>query len=237
MNYKRHYNLLIEKAKQRTTDLYTERHHIVPRCLGGTDDKDNLVALTPEEHYVAHQLLVKMHPENKSLVYAAIMMIPASSSHTYRSNKMYGWLRRKYRSVCKQRVGDKNGSFGRRWYHDPNTHQNGKFSEDEIPKGWVLGRVPKYQDRFCKRCSVKVDTAPSNLAKKVYCHDCKKQERKERAKSAEKYDYDLIKKIYQEHKLGKVGYYTLAQKYDINKWSIYDYIGRYKKDLEKEFGV
>ena len=27
--------------------------------MGGTDDEENLVELTPEEHYVAHQLLVK----------------------------------------------------------------------------------------------------------------------------------------------------------------------------------
>jgi len=201
MDYERHYNLLIEKAQQRTTDLYTERHHIVPRCLGGIDDKNNLVALTPEEHYVAHQLLVKMYPENKSLVHAAIMMIPKSDSHSHRSNKMYGWLRRKYQVICKQRVGTKNGSYGRRWYHDPNTHQNGKFREDEIPQGWVLGRVPtkrdkngvRYRDRFCKSCKVKVDTAPTHLAKEIYCDTCKKEERKQRGKSVEKYDYELIK--------------------------------------------
>ena len=236
MDYQRHYDLLIEKAKQRTTDLYTERHHIVPQCLGGTDDQLNLVALTPEEHYVAHQLLVKMYPENRSLVHAAIMMIPANGLQN-RNNKMYGWLRRKYQSVCKQRVGDKNGSYGRRWYHDPATLANGKFREDEIPEGWKLGRVPKTCDRFCKTCKIKVDTAPSHLTKEIYCSSCKKAERKERAKRGEKYDYEVIKKIYQEHKIGKMGYYTLAQKYGINKWSIYDYIGRYKEDLQKEFGV
>jgi len=237
MDYQRHYDLLIEKAKQRTTDLYTERHHIVPRCLGGTDDRDNLVALTPEEHYVAHQLLVKMHPDNNSLVHAAIMMIPKSCSHKQRSNKMYGWLKRKYQAVCKQRTGAKNGSHGRRWYHNPITHDNGKFREDEIPEGWELGRVPKTRDRFCRSCGIKADTAPAHLTKEVFCQSCKTKERKERAKRDEKYDYELIKKIYQEHKIGKVGYYTLAQKYGINKWSIYDYIGRYREDLQKEFGV
>jgi ribosomal protein S25 len=178
-----------------------------------------------------------MHPENKSLVHAAIMMIPASSSHTYRSNKMYGWLRRKYQAVCKQRVGDKNGSYGRRWYHDPNTHQNGKFRENEIPQGWVAGRVPKMRDRYCKKCEKKVDTASIRLTLEVYCEECRKEERKERGKKAQIHDYELIKKIYQEHKIDKIGYYTLAQKYGINKWSIYDYIGRYKEDLQKEFGV
>ena len=70
MDYTKHYNLLIERAKNRLLECYTERHHIVPRCMGGSDDLDNLVDLTPEEHYVAHQLLVKMHPGEHKLVYA-----------------------------------------------------------------------------------------------------------------------------------------------------------------------
>jgi len=29
--------------------------------MGGSDDKSNLVDLTPEEHFLAHQLLLKIH--------------------------------------------------------------------------------------------------------------------------------------------------------------------------------
>lgn len=39
---------------------YFETHHIVPKSLGGTDDKNNLVNLTAREHYIAHLLLVKI---------------------------------------------------------------------------------------------------------------------------------------------------------------------------------
>ena len=141
MDYQRHYNLLVEKAQQRTTDLYTERHHIVPRCLGGTDDRDNLVALTPEEHYVAHQLLVKMHPDNRSLVHAVIMMIPKSNNNKQRSNKMYGWLRRKYQFVCKQRVGAKNGSYGKSWFYNPKTSDCIKCLPEQVPQGYIKGRI------------------------------------------------------------------------------------------------
>jgi len=115
MNYTKHYNLLIQKAQTRQLEGYVERHHIVPRCIGGTDDKSNLVELTPEEHYVAHQLLVKMYPDNDSLVYAANKMT-VSSKKVKRTNKRYGWLKRKYLKVCKKRIGDKNPSFGSKWY-------------------------------------------------------------------------------------------------------------------------
>ena len=91
MDYTEHYNKLIERARSRLLEGYSERHHIVPRCIGGTDDADNIVRLTAEEHYVAHQLLVNMHPSNVSLVYAAHMM-----GGTRTNNKSYGWLRRKF---------------------------------------------------------------------------------------------------------------------------------------------
>jgi hypothetical protein len=66
MNNKRIYDEIIERAKSRglnkkLLDGYFERHHIVPKCLNGTNDKDNLVLLTAREHYLCHWLLVKIH--------------------------------------------------------------------------------------------------------------------------------------------------------------------------------
>jgi hypothetical protein len=95
MNYLKHYNALIERAKIRSLIGYYERHHVIPRCLGGSDDKANIVELTPEEHYVAHQLLVKMHPGDHRLLWAASAMAGGSAKQVGRQNKLYGWLRRK----------------------------------------------------------------------------------------------------------------------------------------------
>lgn len=39
---------------------YVEKHHIVPRSLGGDDSKSNLVFLTAREHFICHLLLIKM---------------------------------------------------------------------------------------------------------------------------------------------------------------------------------
>lgn len=39
--------------------LYVENHHILPKSLGGSDDKDNLVLLLPEEHIFIHYLRYK----------------------------------------------------------------------------------------------------------------------------------------------------------------------------------
>lgn len=56
------YISLISNAQNRNLDrsFYTEKHHIIPKSLGGNDAKDNLVRLTGKEHFVAHLLLTKM---------------------------------------------------------------------------------------------------------------------------------------------------------------------------------
>ena len=71
MNYERIYDTLTSKDSQ---SEYTEEHHIIPKCMGGTDDKGNLVKLTAREHYIAHKLLTKIYPDNLSLFHAHSMM-------------------------------------------------------------------------------------------------------------------------------------------------------------------
>jgi hypothetical protein len=58
--YSKIYFSIIEKAKSRKLLEYKEKHHIVPKSLGGSDFKDNLVELTFREHFICHRLLVKM---------------------------------------------------------------------------------------------------------------------------------------------------------------------------------
>lgn len=82
----------MERSFGRELDCYTEKHHIIPKCMGGDNNKRNLAILTPEEHYVAHQLLTKIYPSNIKLIYATTMMC---ASKRY-NNKLYGWLRRRF---------------------------------------------------------------------------------------------------------------------------------------------
>src|SRR3990167_4731006 len=87
MNYAHHYEKLIARARARFLKGYSERHHVVPKCMGGGNESWNLVELTAEEHYVAHQLLCRMHPTNSLLIYGAVSMAKRCSG-----NKAYGWL-------------------------------------------------------------------------------------------------------------------------------------------------
>ena len=53
MNKRRHHKL---SKKQ----CYCERHHIIPKSIGGSNSSYNLVNLTAKEHFIAHRLLEKL---------------------------------------------------------------------------------------------------------------------------------------------------------------------------------
>ena len=95
MNYQKIYDQLVERGKNRITGEFTENHHIVPSCQGGPDIPENMVRLTPEEHYVAHQLLVKIYPGHYGLIKGANVMCWDPHGHRV-NNKIYGWLKRKH---------------------------------------------------------------------------------------------------------------------------------------------
>ncbi len=98
MNYKLHYEKLISKAQNRSIlkSEYKEIHHIIPVCMNGSDDKDNLVALFPEEHIVAHLLLTKIHSDNYGILKAAECMTNGFNKCSGITNKKYAWLKKKY---------------------------------------------------------------------------------------------------------------------------------------------
>lgn len=107
MDYQKIYNALIEKRKLNPATKqefgYVEVHHIVPRCIGGGDEDENLVALTYREHIFAHKLLAKIHDvwqlwftvksmlgKNISSRLAAIVRQKNSEQNGGEGNPMYG---------------------------------------------------------------------------------------------------------------------------------------------------
>ena len=54
---------------------YLEKHHIIPKCMGGKNEEDNYVLFTYREHIIAHHLLHRIFPENHKLALAYLGMI------------------------------------------------------------------------------------------------------------------------------------------------------------------
>jgi len=77
MNYERIYFELINKAKGREiiAKQYYEKHHILPKCMGGNNSLENIVKLTYREHILAHWMLYRIYPTNRSLANAFHIMI------------------------------------------------------------------------------------------------------------------------------------------------------------------
>lgn len=70
--------------------------------MGGSDDRSNLVQLKAEEHFVAHQLLHKIHPGVRGLAFAMLHM--TGNPYGHRNNKAYGWIRRKVGCAASARM-------------------------------------------------------------------------------------------------------------------------------------
>lgn len=104
MNYKAIYDRLMERARNRTLSGYSESHHVVPRCMGGGDERENLVRLRPEEHLVAHELLVFIYPTHSKLIYSLLAMTMNIGGRL--NNKMFGWMRRRVaKEISKAKTG------------------------------------------------------------------------------------------------------------------------------------
>jgi hypothetical protein len=78
--YTKCYYSIIDRAKSRELpkESYKEIHHIIPKCLGGSNAKENLVSLTAQEHRLVHILLPKMLSNTahiKKMWYAAWMIL------------------------------------------------------------------------------------------------------------------------------------------------------------------
>jgi hypothetical protein len=98
--YTHWYYSIINAAVSRTTITdYTEKHHIVPRSLGGNNSVTNLVKLTAKEHFVCHRLLTKMVSEDAAKIKmhnaAFQMTIVSSNQERYKiTSRTYKVLKR-----------------------------------------------------------------------------------------------------------------------------------------------
>jgi hypothetical protein len=96
--YTKIYFCLIEKSKNQSIDGYFENHHIIPKCLGGKDTKDNLIKFTARQHFVAHLLLTKMcDSNNKYKLYNAFSKMLCNGKDNKRylpSSKFYEYSKK-----------------------------------------------------------------------------------------------------------------------------------------------
>lgn len=103
MDYARIYREFVADrlGKQPDAPTYFERHHVMPKSLGGGDEPENIIRLTPEDHFFAHLLLSKIHG---GAMWAAVLCMARMdrSHHQHRIASLFslrlmvGIARRRY---------------------------------------------------------------------------------------------------------------------------------------------
>lgn len=148
--YSKWYNSIITKALLRIdNDGYTEKHHILPRSLGGSDDPTNLVILTAKEHFVCHLLLPKFTEglDRHKMIYAANFMCKMSREYQTRykpSARIYEMLRKQFASTHSKSLRGKTyedlyGDRADEMRTKVSAHRIGKKQSDET----IAKRVEK----------------------------------------------------------------------------------------------
>ena len=85
--YLNRYIKFITAAFQNTNQLHVESHHILPKSMGGSDVTNNLVKLSPRQHFIAHQMLWKAY-KNKEMTAAFFSMANQNNQFQHRNYRL-----------------------------------------------------------------------------------------------------------------------------------------------------
>ena len=162
--YTKWYFQLIESTKTRKADIeYFEKHHIMPKCLGGSNASENLVRFTAREHFIAHLLLTKMlnGPSKRKMIFALFRMTSGNNKQQRYNlnNRSYELIKQKMREEIREQ--NKNQIY--------TDEQLKKFYKTLEESGGPWNKGKKMSDDFKKKCltSKNKNTSPEERRKKI----------------------------------------------------------------------
>ena len=173
MEYKRIYDELIHKAKERgVVNGLSEIHHIIPRSEGGSNDEDNLVELTPKEHYVAHKL---MYMDNPNIMSRVATMWFMSNNRKIQSGRVYEQIRLQFRNDImgksksdehKKKISESNKGKPKSKLHVDNMKaslpdRNGENNSNYGKGKPIIGDGIEYPN--ARTAAIQVNTSPQNI--------------------------------------------------------------------------
>ena len=144
-----------------TLSSNSEKHHVIPKSLGGHNNFMNLRRISTREHFICHYLLTKMIPTNTQDYYKmvkAFMMMKMGvegdhqryfNSHLYKSKRIeFG----KAQSYYQQ--GNKHSQYGSKWMYLEDESKKVKAEEvnKHLEMGWEFGRHKKIFNLKCAWC-------------------------------------------------------------------------------------
>ena len=154
-------NILNSRGRFACGEEYHERHHIVPRCMNGSDETDNLIDLFAREHFIVHKLLAQENPENYKLSFAYFCMSTMKNEYQER----YELTPEEYEEM-RIYFSTASSKLGKERMADPENNPFygvHRFGEDN-PN---FGKEMKYQNRSAN--SIRQTGAFNPNIRPVYC--------------------------------------------------------------------
>ena len=188
MNYQRIYDQIIDRARSRKLEGYKETHHTIPKCMGGSNKKENLVDLTAREHFICHILLTQIYPTNGKLKFAAWAMAnQKKEGRTYEvSSRLYEALKQDF--IAEHRAtysGTNHPSYGKQGPMKGKTHSDttkkqmsisglGKKQSPEHIANRFKDRVefPSFKGQSHSEETLALLRVPKGPQKQVTCPHC-----------------------------------------------------------------
>lgn len=142
----------------------THIHHIIPKHMGGTDDPENLIELTVEEHAEAHRKLYEKHGCWQDYIAWKALSGQITSDDARRLATIAAWTGRKHTEEAKEKIREarkKQNSSGWNW------SEESRKRKSEAMTGRVLSEEHKEKIKKSKKSN--------NVRNIVICPYCNKQ--------------------------------------------------------------
>ena len=174
--YTKWYYLIVNSALTRNNAGYSERHHIIPKSLGGSNEQSNIVTLSAREHFVCHRLLTKMVSgiNKRKMSYAVWLLCNAKNSTQQKrhipNSFVYQQCREEYvKSMSQSLRGVKKTKI--HWLNKKHTDET-KAKQSEVKRG---ANNPMFGRTQSEETVNKIKQAQINIPKpKFTCERCGK---------------------------------------------------------------
>jgi len=133
--YSKIYYSIIDRAKSRLSPIPHETHHILPKCLGGNNDRNNLADLTIREHYICHLLLTKFTTNDaRQKMFYALHRCTNTDKIKIKSSRIYEYIRLNHSLTVSLRMKDNNpNKLGRK----PTIKQSAAIIKSNSERVWT----------------------------------------------------------------------------------------------------
>lgn len=161
-------SIVISSLDRNIYGTYTEKHHILPKSLGGDNNKENIVSLTAREHFICHKLLYRVmlsKVNRKKMLFAFHMMSKCNNQNQKRTinSREYN----KIRSELSLMSSGENNHFYGKTHNEESRKKIGEKSKGRIPgkitrQKMSMSRLGKKKDPDVVRRQVETRIANGN---------------------------------------------------------------------------